>query len=133
MPVSQHDQLPVHDVPRIRTRILASQATGAAESSVWEQWIEPDGHIPLHFHDTEELLVILAGDVSLTINGETTTVEGPATIIAPAGQVHGLRSASESTVHLLAFFPTATPKIFSPDGSERPLPWKDFGSSERPP
>ncbi len=133
MPVVSHSKLPFHEVPRIKTRVLASEKEGAEETSIWEQWIEPNGHIPLHYHETEEVLIILEGDISLTIEGKTSQVAAPATVIVPVRQVHGLRPTGASPVHLLAIFPSAVPKIFSPDGILRPLPWEDFEVSEKPP
>lgn len=125
MPVIHNDDLPKHEVPRIVTRRLAGEEHGGKQTAVWEQWIDVGGHIPPHYHEVEEVLVLLAGEVELTLSGQTTQVYSPATIIAPAGEVHGLRPAGDSQVHLLAFFPTANPTIFAPDGCPRPLPWDD--------
>ena len=133
MSILSHRGLPFHEVPRIKTRVLASGQYGAEATAVWEQWIEPDGYIPLHYHETEEVLLILDGDLSLTVDNATSLLSGPATIVVPARQLHGLRPCDGSRVHLLAIFPTAQPTIFAPDGSLRPLPWEDFGDSERRP
>lgn len=133
MPVFLHQDVPFHQVPRIKTRVLASGDRGTGETAVWEQWIDAEGHIPLHYHETEEILVILEGNVSLTIEDETSNVAGPATIVVPPRQVHGMRPLGDSRVHLLAIFPTAKPLIFSPNGSLRPLPWEDFAESDTPP
>lgn len=133
MTVRLHSNLDFHEVPRIKTRVLASGTNATKETAVWEQWIEPEGHIPLHYHQTEEVLVVLEGEVSLTLDEETSLVAGPATIVVPASKVHGLRPHGDSQVHLLAIFPTATPTIYAPDGSRRPLPWEDFDKSDTPP
>jgi mannose-6-phosphate isomerase-like protein (cupin superfamily) len=125
MPIFYHDQLPVHEVPRIKTRILVDQRC-AKQTAVWEQWIHLDGHIPLHYHEVEEVLVILAGAIELTLDDSTSLVRAPATIVVPANQIHGLRPTATNEVHLLAIFPVASPKIYAPDGSERSLPWEDF-------
>lgn len=122
--VVQHAELPLRDVPRIRTRILCD-GTRAESMTIWEQWMEPEGHIPLHYHDVEEVLIFLAGQVELHIAGETRVVAAPANVVVPAEVVHGLKPASAETVHLLAMFPTTTPKLFAPDGTPRPMPWED--------
>jgi len=132
MPVLPHRSLPVHDVPRIKTRVLTG-GNEAENTAIWQQWIESNGHIPLHYHETEEVLLILEGEVSLTIEDETSVVAAPATIIVPARQVHGMRPSGSSRVHLLAIFPTGSPEIFAPDGALRPLPWEDFDDSDAPP
>ena len=123
--IVSHDGLPFHEVPRIKTRVLAGPKVGARQTAVWEQLIELGGYIPLHSHEVEEVLVLLAGSIALTLSGETSDVDAPATVVIPAGEVHGLRPAALGTVHLFAFFPTNCPKIIAPDGSLRPMPWED--------
>lgn len=120
-----HNELPMHEVPRIRTRILVSADRGAKETAIWEQWIYAEGRIPLHYHEVEEVLIILEGKARLTLNEEITTVTAPVTIVIPARQLHALQPQGEEEVHLLAFFPTNDPKIYAPDGTLRPLPWED--------
>ena len=132
MPILPHDELPIHDVPRIKTRVLVSAQRGAAETAVWEQWIDAGGHIPLHYHDVEEVLVFSAGEIALTLSEQTTTVSAPATVIIPAGEVHSMQPTGSAQVRLLAFFPTSSPKTFSPNGNLRPMPWEDFDAALPP-
>jgi quercetin dioxygenase-like cupin family protein len=115
----------MHSVPRIRTRILVGNESGAETTTIWEQWIEEEGHIPLHYHEVEEVLVILSGSLVLTLGDSTEPVTAPATIVIPARQTHGVEFNGSETIHLLAFFPAKNPKIFAVDGSLRPLPWQD--------
>ena len=121
----QHDELPQHVVPRIRTRILVDDSAGAEATTVWEQWIDPQGFIPPHYHEVEETLIVLAGAVEFRQDEETRTLSAPVTIIVPAGRVHALRPVGEAPVRLLAIFPVVQPKIIAPDGALRPLPWDD--------
>ena len=100
---------------------------------MWEQWIESGGYIPLHYHQVEEVLVFLAGEIVLTLSEQTTVVRAPATVVIPAGATHGLRPAGSTRVHLLAFFPTTSPRIMATDGSLRPMPWEDVEGGEDPP
>ncbi len=125
MPVFQHKALPIHAVPRIKTRVHVSAENGAKATSVWEQWLQSDSHIPLHYHKVEEVLVVLTGELKVTLADETLLVRAPTTILVPARQLHSLEPRGKAEVHMLAFFPTAKPKIFNPDGTERPLPWDD--------
>lgn len=125
VPVYHHDDLPTNEVPRIRTRNLCNPAMGARQTAIWQQWIEPGGFIPLHYHEVEEVLLITAGKIELTIEEKVSTVTAPATVLVPARQLHALRPAGESQVELLAFFPVAEPTILDPDGVPRPMPWDD--------
>ncbi|MDE0735915.1 MAG: cupin domain-containing protein [Pirellulaceae bacterium] len=125
MPTFLHDALPMHTVPRIRTRILVGDESGAETTTIWEQWIEEGGHIPLHYHEVEEVLVILSGSLVVTLGETTEAVTGPATIVVPPRQLHGVEFSGEKPVHLLAFFPVKDPQIFDVEGGLRPLPWED--------
>lgn len=133
MAVFPHDERPIHDVPRIKTRVVVGQEDGTESTSVWEQWIHASGYIPLHYHEEEEVLVLLAGEIALTTGESTLTVRAPSTIVVPAREIHGLRTRGGEEVHMLAFFPVADPKIYEPDGTLRPMPWEDRGASHRPP
>jgi quercetin dioxygenase-like cupin family protein len=125
VPVFFHHELPLSEVPRIRTRVLCGPREGAAETAIWQQWIEPGGFIPLHYHEVEEVLLITAGTIELTLDQQVSTVSAPATVLVPARQLHSLRPAGESQVELLAFFPVAEPAILDPAGVPRPMPWDD--------
>ena len=132
MPIFRHDELPIREVARIKTRVLADAERGAHETAVWEQWIESDGHIPLHYHEVEEVLVFLVGEIALSLSAETTILSAPVTVVVPAREIHGLRPTGSTRVHLLAIFPTTRPRIFAPDGNLRPMPWEDFGGGDAP-
>ena len=126
MSVFAHESLPVHTVPRIQTRILLGADSEATATTIWEQWIDPGGHIPLHYHEVEEVLVLLAGSVELVLGDEEETVRAPATILVAPRLLHGLKQVGTEQVHLLAMFPKKSPKIFDPTGKLRPLPWEDL-------
>jgi len=132
MSIVAHDELPIHEVPRIKTRVLVGADRGSTETTVWEQWIDPDGYIPMHFHEVEEVLVFLSGEVALTHENETSVIQAPATAVIPARQIHGLRAAGSTQIHMLAFFPTASPTIIATDGGLRPMPWEDRENSDPP-
>ena len=93
MTIVAHDDLEIHAVPRIRTRVLVAANRGAKETAVWEQWIDEGGCIPLHYHEVEEVLVFLAGEITLTEAGQSTTIRVP----RPSTQTTGL-------AHLLSLY-----------------------------
>lgn len=130
MTVFYHESLPVHTVPRIQTRILVGDSSSATATTIWEQWIDPGGHIPLHYHEVEEVLILLAGSVELVMGANQETVQAPATILVAPQLVHGLQHTGSEQVHLLAMFPDKSPQIFDPTGKLRPLPWEDLRSGE---
>ena len=126
------DELPFIEVPRISTRVLAGSDTGAKKTTIWEQWIEPNGFIPMHYHDTEEVLVILNGSVILELADSKIEVAAPASILVGEKELHGLHPLAESRVHLLGIFPTSNPGVWDRDGKERPLPTDDVSTLTNP-
>ena len=127
MPIIQHNTCPLEVLPRGRRRILASRDLGAAATCVFEQWLPAEGYIPLHYHDVEEVVVIMRGELEVTLADKQQLVAAATTLVIPAGAVHGMRPAPDSgEVYLLAVFPSVEPKMFLPDGS----PYTEWQSAE---
>ena len=126
MIILSEQQLPWSKVPRITTRVHAQEALGTVSTSLWEQRIDAGGFIPLHYHDTEEVITILTGSILLNDGSKIQKLRAPASILIPANELHGIEVEGDAQVHLVAAFPTATPRIFDPEGNPRPLPQHDF-------
>ncbi len=61
--------------------------------------IPPGAGIGHHFHNmVEEMFVILDGEAQFTIDGRTSTVQGPAGVICRAGHSHAIYNASSTPV-----------------------------------
>jgi quercetin dioxygenase-like cupin family protein len=118
MPIIRHrDQALIqHSYRRIVTG-----AEGATTSTVWDQTLPPAALIPLHGHDTEETLTILAGQLTITLDDQTTVVETDTTVLIAPGVLHSLRNDTATPARMLVFLPTASPTIISPDGTSRPM------------
>ena len=117
MPIIQHDTRPLEVLPRGRRRILASRDLGAATTCVFEQWLPPEGYIPLHYHDVEEVVVIMRGELDVTLADKQQRVAAATTLVIPAGAMHAMRPAPDSgEAWLLAIFPSTEPGMFLPGG-----------------
>ena len=126
MPIVQNQDVPVAVLPRAKRRLLAAGHLGATETTVFEQWLHASGYIPLHYHDVEEIVVILQGIVEVTMGSETRVLQAPVTLIVPREQLHAIKPARGSEmVYLLAAFPSVSPKMFLPDGTEYSSSWQD--------
>ena len=130
MIVLKEDQLPWAVVPRITTRVHAQAALGARQTTLWEQRIEPGGFIPIHYHDTEEVIAVLEGVITLNDGESQRTLHAPATLLIPANELHGIEVYGGDQVHLVAAFPTATPRIFDVNGNPRPSPQNDLETTK---
>ena len=118
MPIIRHDTRPLEVLPRGRRRVLASRDVGATATYVFEQWLAPEGYIPLHYHDVEEVVVLMQGELEVTLAGEQQLVAAATTLVIPAGALHAMRPHPDSgEVYMLACFPSSEPKMFLPDGN----------------
>jgi quercetin dioxygenase-like cupin family protein len=103
---------------------VATPSRRAREVSVIRQRQQPGGHNPPHTHDREEVIVVLRGQVGVTIgseDAEASLAEGDAVII-PAGAPHQIanRGADPAEWLLIA---TAGVRFFHNDGTEGTPPW----------
>ena len=59
---------------------------------------EPGSHVPLHAHElTEQLMLIVDGEVTMTVEGETRTLRAGDTAVVNCGLEHELHSAEGCT------------------------------------
>ena len=92
--------------PKSRVRnFIANKALGT-QSDIHENVISPGVIVPWHFHETEEVIVVLEG------NGECRTNEGMEhysagdIIILPPRVQHSLRNSGTTLLRQICFFPT---------------------------
>ena len=89
-------QLVPQKVPRITTRVHAQDSLGVSHTAVWGQWIDPPGFIPLHYHDTEEVIAILSGCLVLRMADEDVRlVAQSGAQLDPVRRITHSRDASE--------------------------------------
>jgi quercetin dioxygenase-like cupin family protein len=87
-------------VSRVRQRFAE-----VGDSLVVENWLEPGGALPPHYHpQQEERWSVLAGTV-LFRHGDEERLIGPDAdeIVVARGEVHGLRNDGESDVYLRCY------------------------------
>jgi mannose-6-phosphate isomerase-like protein (cupin superfamily) len=96
----------------VRTRILASEATGAAQLCVFEQWSDPWAGAPTHLHPgVEECVSVIAGTCELWIGDARRSLAAGDTVVVPAGVRHSFTNTGTSTLHTLAVFPVPAPPV----------------------
>lgn len=86
----------------VETRMYASAETDAGQLTVFEQWCATGHGAPSHLHAVEEVLRIVAGTADVWVADERQTVTAPASVLIPAGIVHGFRNVGETTLQVLA-------------------------------
>jgi quercetin dioxygenase-like cupin family protein len=96
-------------------RIITARTCGATQMELWEQYMPPDGVIPLHYHDCEESITFLSGEVEVTLGEERHRVGADTTLFVPEGALHGVRNVGHEPVRLIAVFPRSSPAILYPE------------------
>lgn len=91
---------------------LADRAKGTTMAALLENVIPPDGTVPPHCHDVEELIVCLAGRGEWLIDGEAFDFYPGCVAHIPPGKVHSLRNTGGAPLHQLAFLADAQPRMY---------------------
>ena len=108
MPIVPHKNLKVEEpYPDFRSCSVVNKELGSESVTALDVDIGPGGQIPLHIHPGhEEAIIILEGTATTVLDGETRSVEAPATMLIPQGVRHQILNTSTAPLHILAIFPT---------------------------
>jgi hypothetical protein len=71
----------------------------------------PGDAIPLHTHETVEVVVIQRGGGTYQLGGEEIAIDEGGVAFVPAGTPHGLRNDREAVLSITAFFPSDTIEV----------------------
>jgi mannose-6-phosphate isomerase-like protein (cupin superfamily) len=100
----RHDRDDAVEVWRdgVNTRMYASATSGAHQLVVFEQWCTAGNGAPSHLHAVEEVLRIIRGTADVWVDDDHETLAAGATIVIPAGAVHGFRNMGADSLQVLA-------------------------------
>jgi len=124
MSVINNSKIQQFTLPGLVHQTLASHNDGLKGTEVWMQTIEPGGETPIHYHDCEEVVVVIQGSGQLTIGEETTEFSSNHTLIIAPEVVHQLINSGNEEILLLATFSSTPANVFTPEGEKLPLPWQ---------
>ena len=91
--------------PKARVRNFIANKGLGTKSDIHENVISPGVTVPWHFHETEEIIVVLEG------NGECRTEDGTETytsgdiIILPPRVKHSLKNSGDTLIRQICIFP----------------------------
>lgn len=103
-------------------KAVASKEMGSHEFEIWRASIAVGSKTPKHSHETEEVFVLLKGEILAVIGEKEVRCSAPATLICPANVPHQLFNVgNESTDQILVL--GIDSKIFDMEGKEMALPW----------
>ncbi|MFF2087304.1 cupin domain-containing protein [Nocardia sp. NPDC058176] len=122
MPVIRSADAQVHEVHNARFTSLIRPGTGSAELCVWQTEVAAESTGVPHRILGEEAFVLLAGEVTITIDGESTALRPGDAAVAPADSMIALtNAAAEHAVLLVAVRAGFGAEL--PDGTTFVPPW----------
>jgi ketosteroid isomerase-like protein len=87
------------------------------------QTLAPGGATPPHYHECEEVIVVLRGSGQFLIAGHTIDFGSGTTLVAEPKVVHQLTNTGSDEMFLIAGLSETPARVFAPDGSVMALPW----------
>lgn len=109
--------------PGVRTRMLASAASGAAQLCLFEQWCDPGHGAPTHLHAVEEVLHVIAGQAEVWIGDDRAILTDGQLVVVPAGRKHGFSNTGAGTLHIASTLAAPVFEAAYDDKRETPRRW----------
>jgi quercetin dioxygenase-like cupin family protein len=101
---------------------IATPSRGAREVSVIHQRQAPGGSNPLHTHDREEVMVVIAGAITVHGVGESVKLGQGDSLIIPANHAHRIENNGDESSEWLLIAPAGI-RFFHENGAEGTPPW----------
>ena len=109
MTIIDHNHVPESPWrPRYRMWHIAGPDQGMSTRLSYAE-VEPGAGAPLHYHQSDELIVVLAGEVEVRIGDMVHRVGPDHTIAVPPGVHHGFTVSGVEHARLYTFFPVPDP------------------------
>lgn len=109
MPIIDHSDLPETPWrPNYRKWEIAGPKDGIS-SSLSHAVLGGGAGAPLHFHEDDELIVVLEGVLEVRIGDEVHQVPADHTVVVPPGVPHGFTCVGPDRARIMGFFPVPNP------------------------
>jgi quercetin dioxygenase-like cupin family protein len=113
MKVIYHKDRPLLEFPdeswRPPLRMAVNRSAGANSLSVWLADLEAQQRTPLHWHDTEEVLVFLEvdGDGFARVGDQEYKIESQTSVVVPPGTIHAFGLHAGTVLKSVSILPDA--------------------------
>jgi mannose-6-phosphate isomerase-like protein (cupin superfamily) len=78
---------------------------------------------PPHYHDCEEVVVILTGSGQVIVQNEKHEFGPDTTLVLQPGEIHQLVNSGGQELYLVAALSETPARVFSIEGKQIELPW----------
>jgi len=85
--------------------MVVNREVGARSMSVWTTFHQPGEVVPLHTHEYEEIITVIAGEAIVTVACESTSVHADMSIVIPPHTPHGYKNSGDGILRMIASFP----------------------------
>ena len=92
--------------PQARVRNFIANKELGTQSDIHENVLSPGVTIPWHFHETEEVIVVLEGSGECRTEESTENYSAGDVIILPARVKHSLKNSGNTLIRQICFFPS---------------------------
>lgn len=112
----------------LRHRTVIDARGGARRLALWQEEHLAGFRVAPHRHDCEEIITVLEGEITATVESGIFRVSALESVLIPAGALHGFEVTGSRAVRLLALFSSSEPRIFRADGTPSTPPWEGGAS-----
>jgi quercetin dioxygenase-like cupin family protein len=123
MKVIDNATLPHAQLPGLDHVTLAGASMGLGKLSVWKQTIAPGGATPPHFHDCEEVVLVVAGTGAIHLSDGSHTFGAGTTLVIPPLERHQIVNTGSTSMEIVGIFSATPVGVFEPGGEALDLPW----------
>lgn len=88
------DHIPINEIfPGLKGRFVHG------EQLTWAFWeVEKGAEVPLHHHPHEQIMHVVKGEFSFTLNGETKIYEDGDVVVIPSNVPHAAKALTDCTL-----------------------------------
>lgn len=118
MTVKRADDVRMLETPgKNQTGVVVGPTQQAEEVLVLRQRQEPGGNNPMHFHDREEVMILLHGAAHVSVGREEIDLYAGDALIVPAQTLHQIANRGDSSAEWLMVAP-AHLRFYRADGEQ---------------
>lgn len=123
-PPYPHDQIKQYSMHGNFQKGLATKSMGAKEFEVWRASIAVGSKTPKHVHETEEVFIVLKGEILAIVGDQEFRCKAPATLICPANVPHQLINVGDEPTDQILVLGIDSQISDIATGKVMELPWR---------